>query len=106
LNVALDPIALKTLAIELAAAMPPATAAEIDYPAVDVSPRALKMTRAIRIAQQYNWPDAIPHFLQSRGVAFLSDLSDAQLDDLVDRMDGYVDAAMTGCSLADCLPAL
>jgi hypothetical protein len=105
LNVALDPIALKTLAIELAAAMPPPAPADIEYPAVDVSPRALKMTKIIRIAHQYNWPDAIPHFLQSRGVGYLADLTDPQLQDLEDRMDGYVDAAMTGCSLADCLPA-
>lgn len=102
---ALDPIALKTLAIELAAALPPASPSEIDYPAVDISPRAIKMAHAIRIANQYGWPDAIPHFLQSRGVAYLSDLTDVQLDDLCDRMDGYVDAAMTGCSLEDCLPA-
>lgn len=102
---ALDAIALKTLAIELAAAMPPSSDCDIDYPAVDISPRAIKMTGIIRIAQSYNWPDAIPHFLRSRGVSHLSDLSTAQLDDLQDRMDGYVDAAMTGCSLADCLPA-
>ncbi len=101
----LDPIALKTLAIELAAAMPPTPMCDIDYPAVDISPRALKMTSIIRTANCYNWPDAIPHFLRSRGVSHLSDLSDAQLDDLDDRMQGYVDAAMTGCSLADCLPA-
>lgn len=102
---ALDPIALKTLALELAAAMPPTPPADIDFPAVDVSRRAIKMTKVIRIAHAYNWPDAIPHFLRSRGVSHLFDLSDTQLDDLEDRMDGYVDAAMTGCSLADCLPA-
>lgn len=102
---ALDPIALKTLAIELAAAMPPTEPCDIDYPAVDVSPRAIKMARVVRIANQYNWPDAIPHYLRSRGVSHLSDLSDPQLDDLCDRMDGYVDAAMTGASLEDCLPA-
>lgn len=102
---ALDAISLKTLAIEMAAAMPPTATCDIDYPAVDISPRAIKMTAIIRIAQNYSWPDAIPHFLRSRGVSHLSDLSDAQLDDLQDRMDGYVDAAMTGCSLVDCLPA-
>lgn len=102
---ALDPVALKTLAIELAAAMPPTPICDIDYPAVDLSPRAVKMTNIIRIANTYNWPDAIPHFLRSRGVSHILDLSDAQLEDLEDRMDGYVDAAMTGCSLADCLPA-
>ena len=102
---ALDPIALKTLALELSAAMPPTPPADIAYPSVDVSERAIKMTKIIRIAHAYSWPDAIPHFLRSRGVSHLLDLSDTQLDDLEGRMDGYVDAAMTGCSLADCLPA-
>ena len=102
---ALDPIALKTLAIELAAAMPPTPPSDIDYPPVDISERAIKMTKIIRIANYYNWPDAIPHFLRSRGVPHIFDLNDTQLDDLEGRMDGYVDAAMTGCSLADCLPA-
>jgi len=101
----LDPVALKSLALELAAAMPPPTPGEIDYPPVDVSARAVKMSNIIRIAQRYNWPDAIPHFLQTRGVSHLSDLSESQLDDLVDRMDGYVDAVMTGSCLADCPPA-
>ena len=102
---ALDQIALKTLALELAAAMPPTPLSDIDYPSVDISQRAIKMTKVIRIAHNYNWPDAIPHFLRSRGVSHILDLSDTQLDDLEDRMDGYVDAAMTGCSLVDCLPA-
>ena len=102
---ALNQIALKTLALELAAAMPPTPPSDIDYPSVDVSSRAIKMTKVIRIAHKYNWPDAIPHFLRSRGVPHLFDLNDTQLDDLENRMDGYVDAAMTGSSLADCLPA-
>lgn len=104
---ALDPLALKSLAIELAAAMPPPAApADIEFAPIDVSPRAVKMRNALRIARAYNWPDAIPHFLQSRGVTHLADLNDTQLDDLMDRMEGYVDAAMTGASLADCLPAM
>lgn len=102
---ALDPMVLKSLAIELAAAMPPPMPADIDFAPIDVSPRAVKMSNIIRIATSYGWPDAIPHYLRSRGVSHLSDLTDPQLDDLMDRMDGYVDAAMTGCSLADCLPA-
>lgn len=101
----MDPVALKTLAIELAAAMPPTPLADIDYPPVDVSPRAVKITKIIRIAQAYHWPDAIPHYLRALGVSHLLDLTDHQLDELERRMDGYVDAAMTGCSPADCLPA-
>ena len=104
---ALDPVRLKTLALEIAASLPPPPApVAVEYPPVDVSPRCVKMSNIIRIAQIYGWPDAIPHFLRSRGVSHLSDLSDAQLDDLEDRMDGYVDAVMTGASLADCAPAM
>ena len=44
-------------------------------------------------------------FLESRGQSHIADLTDPQLDDLLDRMNGYVDAAEMGCSLADCLPA-
>lgn len=102
---ALDPVALKSLALELAAAMPPTPDSAIDYPAVDVSPRGKMMTKIIRIADRHGWHSAITHFLQTKGVPYLSDLNELQLEDLLDRMDGYVDAAETGCSLADCLPA-
>lgn len=78
---------------------------DIEFQALDVSPRARKMRDSIRIARNYNWPDAIPHFLESRGVSHIADLTDPQLDDLHDRMLGYVDAAETGASLPDCLPA-
>jgi len=57
------------------------------------------------IAHTYGWQIAITHFLITRGVAYLSDLTDPQLEDLLDRMHGYVDAAETGSSLPDCLPA-
>lgn len=40
-----------------------------------------------------------------KGVPYLSDLSDPQLDDLLGRMNGYVDAAEIGASLTDYLPA-
>lgn len=104
---ALDPVALKSLALELAAAMPPPAPSPSDasIPPVDVSPRARTMRAIVRIADQYGWHSAIVHFLDSRGVSYLSDLTDPQLDDLLDRMHGYVDAAEIGASLADCLPA-
>lgn len=101
----LDPITLKTLAIELAASMPPAPPADVDYPPVDVSPRAQKMRAILRIADMHNWHSAITHFLESRGTSYFSDLTDPQVDDLLDRMHGYLDAAETGASLPDCLPA-
>ncbi len=101
---ALDPASLKTLALEIAASMPPPPPPPAQH-ATDVSPRGIKIARIERIARRYEWPDAIPHFLQTRGVPYITDLTEPQLDDLLSRMEGYVDAAETGCSLDDCLPA-
>ncbi len=102
---ALDQIALKTLAIELAAALPPAHPdASIGSP-LDMSPRAKKMRHIQRIADAHGWHSAITHFLDMKDACYVSDLSDPQLEDLLGRMRGYVDAAEMGCSLADALPA-
>lgn len=72
---------------------------------IDLSDRAQKMHEIAMIANAHGWQIAITHFLRMKRVAYMSDLTDPQLDDLLDRMHGYVDAAVTGCSLADCLPA-
>jgi len=103
--VALDPVAMKSLALELAAAMPPPQVMDFGLPPVDVSPRARAMRAIMRIADMHGWHSAITHFMESRGATYLSDLTDPQLFDLKDRMEGYVDAASIGASLADCLPA-
>ncbi|UNK43438.1 hypothetical protein MNO14_04970 [Luteimonas sp. S4-F44] len=63
------------------------------------------MHEIMHIANAYNWQIAVRHFLVTKGVRYLSDLTDPQLDDLLSRMHGYVDAAETGASLPDCLPA-
>ena len=89
----------------VAAAPPKAPPVGIDFESVDVSPRAQKMRAILRIANAHGWHSAIVMFLESRGQSHIFDLSDPQLDDLLDRMNGYVDAAEMGCSLADCLPA-
>ena len=80
-------------------------AEQLAPPVLDTSPRAVQTRAILRIAQTYNWQSAIAHFLDTRGVGYLSDLSDPQLGDLHDRMLGYLDAAMTGCSSPDELPA-
>ena len=85
--------------------LPPVEAPDLAFPPVDVSPRARTTRSILRIADLYGWQAAITHFLELKGVAYLSDLTMPQLDDLLGRMQGYVDAAETGCSLADCLPA-
>ena len=101
----MNPFLREELAALLAEAVPPPSPPDVEFPPVDVSPRARMMRKIMRIANQHGWQMAITHFLETRGVPYLSDLSDPQLADLLDRMNGYVDAAETGCSLADCLPA-
>lgn len=101
----LHPFELKALAIELAAAIPPAPPSDMQDRPIDVSERARAIRAIQRIAHAHHWEDAITHFLETRGAQYMSDLSMPQLSDLLDRMHGYVDAAETGCSPANCLPA-
>lgn len=102
----MNPMLVEELSAILAAAPPPpALPLDIDLPPVDVSPRAKRMRAIMRIADCYGWHSAIVHFLETKGVSYLSDLTNPQLEDLLDRMDGYVDAAETGCSLEYGLPA-
>jgi len=89
-----------------ASAEPPSLPDWTTFSPIDVSDRARKMHQIMVIANSYNWQIAITHFLMTKGAPYLSDLSDPQLDDLLDRMLGYVDAAETGSSLAHCLPAI
>lgn len=69
-------------------------------PPLEQSSRA-RLTRAVnRIAQRYPWGrTAVEHFLDLKGVGYLADLTDPQLDDLHGRMQGYMDAAETGCDV-------
>lgn len=101
----LDPIALKTLALELSAALPPPPPDACGFAPIDNSPRARRVRSILRIANRYGWHEAITHFLDMKGVAYLSDLSDVQIEDLQGRMDGFVDAAECGHYLPDSLPA-
>jgi len=77
----------------------------LQFGPIDISPRAQKMRAILRIADMYGWHSAITHFMETRGASYLSDLTDPQLCDLKERMEGYVDAASIGASLEDCLPA-
>ena len=104
----MDAIALlrEELATMLAESpLPPVEAPDQAFPPVDVSPRARKTRAILRIADMYGWQSAITHFMEMKGAVYLSDLTAPQLDDLLQRMQGYVDAAEAGCSLLECLPA-
>lgn len=72
---------------------------------VDVSERALTMHKIMVIANTHSWQIAVTHFLMTKGVPYLSDLTEPQLDDLLDRMHGYVDAAEMGACMHDAMPA-
>jgi hypothetical protein len=80
-------------------------AEQLDAPILDTSTRAVQSRAILRIAQSYGWQSAIAHFLDMKGASYLADLTDPQLDDLHGRMLGYLDAAMSGCSSPDELPA-
>lgn len=56
------------------------------------------MIRAINhIATRFQWgPQAVTMFLDTRGAAYVADLTDPQLEDLHERMLAYEDAAMNG----------
>ena len=82
----------------------PASADVLPAP-LDASPRARKMRAILRIADSRGWRTAITHFLDLEGVSHMTELTPLQLDDLLERMNRYVDSAETGCSLADCPPA-
>ncbi|WP_337054023.1 hypothetical protein [Pseudoxanthomonas sp. USHLN014] len=93
------------IAAILAEAPVPVVGVDPGLSPLDTSPRARKIRTIMRIAVQYGWPDAVPHFLDTKRVGSILDLTPPQLDDLMARMEGYVDAAETGCSLPDCLSA-
>ncbi|KRG63921.1 hypothetical protein ABB26_10105 [Stenotrophomonas humi] len=71
---------------------------------MDVSERALMMHKIMVIANTHGWQIAVTHFLMTKGVPYLSDLTTPQLDDLLDRMHGYVDAAEMGACMHDAMP--
>ncbi|QTK37296.1 hypothetical protein [Xanthomonas citri] len=104
----MDAIALlrEDLATMLAeSGLPSADPLDQLHPPVDTSPRARKVRSIIRIADLYGWHSAITHFLDMKRASYLSDLTMPQLDDLLGRMQGYVDAAEIGASLPDYAPA-
>lgn len=75
-------------------------------PPLEQTPRARQERAVNRIAGRFHWgPEAVAHFLDTRGASYVADLSDPQLDDLHERMLAYEDATMTGCSSPDEPPA-
>ena len=93
------------LAVAGATPAPPLVMAGVSDSLLDQAPRARKTREIMRIAGQHRWHEAITMFLDTKGVGHIMDLTEPQLDDLLGRMHGYVDAAEMGCSLPNDLPA-
>lgn len=74
-------------------------------PPLDTSPGAVLIRRINRIALAYGWHDVVAHYLDTRGVGYLADLSLPQLEDLASRLEGYLDALEHGHSPPDHPPA-
>lgn len=72
---------------------------------LEQSERARQIRAINRIALTYGWQSAVAHFLDSRGVPHVSDLTDPQVEDLHARMLGYLDGAMNACDSDEALPA-
>lgn len=73
-----------------------------DVVEADISPMAMQKRAILRIAEAYPWGiSAVRHFLDLRTAACLSDLTMPQMDDLLERMQAYKDAADNGFSSPD-----
>lgn len=102
----LDPDVLKSLAIELAAALPPAPPPEVPgFPQIEQTPRARAIRRIAEIAGMRGWQIAITRALDECAAAHVSDLPDSAVFALRDRMEYFEDCAQTCCDPDDCLPA-
>lgn len=102
----MNPLLVEKLAAIMAESdLPDAMPLDLKFDPVDVSPRAIKMRAIVQIADRYQWHSAIIHYLSTRGKPYISDLTDPQLEDLMQRMEGFVDAAECGHYLPDSLPA-
>lgn len=102
---ALDPSSLKTLAIELAAAMPPLFDAPPALPVIDQSPRARAIRRISAIAAHRGWQLEITRTLDKHRASYVSELTDDAIDSLCTRMEKFEDCVQCGCDLQDAPPA-
>lgn len=68
-------------------------------------PSDLVGENSAEIALAYGWHDVVAHYLDTRGVGYLADLSLPQLEDLASRLEGYLDALEHGHSPPDHPPA-
>lgn len=98
---ALAPAALKALAIELSAAMPPTMTApdSVLLPLVDPSPRARWIRRISEIVNARGWQIEVTRTLDRHAVSYVSDLDNEALRGLLDRLERFEDCVQSGFDL-------
>lgn len=103
----LDDVWLKTLAIELSAAMPPSPSKQSPaWPGLGMSSKD-KAIRIIEwIARNRGWQIEIVRALDQAGAPYIEMLSDVEIFALRDRMEKLEDCLQYGCDPADSPPAL
>jgi hypothetical protein len=106
--VALDIVALKALAIEMAAAIPPAPPASANdswMPKIAQTGRARALRRIQEIAQSRGWQLEVLRALDRHEVTHIDDLEDEAVFQLRDRMEYFEDCVQTCCDPDDAPPA-
>ena len=99
----LDPVSLKSLAIELAAALPPAPPPEVPgFPTIQQTPRARAIRRIAEIAGIRGWELAITRALDEHAATHVSELPDSAVFALRDRMEYFEDCAQSFSQTARC----
>lgn len=88
--------------IELAA---PTAGVETPLPAIEQSPRAKAIRRISEIVSMRGWLIAVTRELDANNASHISDLSDAAVFKLRDRMEYFEDCAQTCSDPEDALPA-
>lgn len=97
--------ALKVLAIELAAAMPPAPPNDYGLPVLDTSPRARAIRRIAEIANGRGWQLEVTRTLDRHAASYMDDLPEDAVIALRDRMEYFEDCVQTACDPDDAPPA-
>lgn len=104
----LDPIVLKTLAIEMAAAMPPPpprSGSDPLFQQIDRSPRAKALRRIAEIAGSRGWQSEIAKTIDLHDASDIAELDDSAIISLRERMEYYEDCVQFCCDPEDAPPA-
>jgi hypothetical protein len=106
----LDTDRIKSLAIEIAAAMPPAPPTDpaeygLGLPYVELSARAQAIFRIAEIVNMRGWQTEVTRTLYRHSAACVEDLDTDALYALRDRMEYFEDCAQTMCDPDGAPPA-